>query len=124
MPLSCSCDYDWEPGQRISYGGDDFEPLQTSKRKRCQSRKELINIGDLAVKFDICKVTEHEIEIKIYGEDGEVPMAPRYLCEKCGEIYHNLVSVGFVCVWPGENMRELLDEYISTYNPPKLTATK
>ena len=120
MPLSCSCDYDYEPGQKICYHGQDFEPLQTSKRKRCQSCKGLINIGDFSVKFDMCKVPEHEIEINIYGEDGEVPMAPKYLCEKCGEIYHNLSSVGFECLWVGENMPEMLQEYISTYAPPKL----
>ena len=121
MSLSCSCDYDdYEPGQIICYHGQDFEPLQTSKRKRCQSCKELINIGDFSVKFDIFKSPEYDIEVSIYGEDGEIPMAPRYLCEKCGEIYHNLFSVGFTCIWPGDDMRELLRDYQTEYAPPKL----
>jgi hypothetical protein len=120
MPLSCGCGADYEPGMKVCYPGEDFEPLQTSKRKRCQSCNELINIGDWSVRFAIFKVPEHEIEERIYGEDGEVPRAPRYLCEKCGEIYLNLTSVGFECVWVGEDMRELLKQYQETYNPPKL----
>ena len=121
MSLSCSCDFDYyEPGQIYCEVGDDFELLQTSKRKRCQSCKELINIGDFSVRFSIFRTPEHDIEINIYGEDGGVPMAPRYLCEKCGEIYHNLHSIGFTCIWVGEDMRELLKDYQTEYAPPKL----
>lgn len=119
MPLICGC-YDDEPGMLRSYCHGDFEPLQTSRRKRCQSCKELIDIGAFSVRFGIIKVPEYEIEINMYGEDGEVPMADRYLCEECGEIYLNLLSVGFKCIFPSENMRELLKEYQRTYNPPKL----
>jgi predicted RNA-binding Zn-ribbon protein involved in translation (DUF1610 family) len=82
----------------MCYRGEDFKPLQTSQRKRCQSCKKLINIGDIAVRFEIYKVPEYEIEFSIYGEDGEVSMANRYLCEQCGEIYHNLDELGF-CLW-------------------------
>lgn len=123
MPLSCGCDVDFEPGQRFAECCiEDFETLQTSKRKRCLSCKELINLGSFVVKFNISKVPEHEIEINIYGEDGLMPLADRYLCEKCGEIYLNLISLGFECVWPGEDMLELLAEYQRTYQPPKLIA--
>jgi len=121
MPLTCGCGYDWEPGQLICYGGEDFEPLLTSRRKRCRSCKELIEIRALCVKFEIYKIPEHEVEINIHGEDGEIRMAPRYLCEKCGEIYLNLKAVGFRCVWVEENMAELLREYQEIYKPSKLS---
>lgn len=124
MPLTCGCNDDLEPGYLVCSDVSDFEPLRASKRKRCRSCKELINIGDFAVRFSIWKVPESEIEINIYGEDREVPQAPRYLCEKCGEIYYNLESVGFECIWPDENMRELLKEYQSVYKPPKLIIRK
>jgi hypothetical protein len=120
MPLSCGCDYEPEPGQLFSRHAVDFEFLETSRRKRCSSCGELINIGSFVVRIDIFKVPEHEIEINIYGEDGEVPRAARYLCERCGEIYLNLVEVGFECIWVEDNMQELLKEYQEIYNPPKL----
>jgi hypothetical protein len=119
MPLSCSCDFDAEPGQKVTYGGSDFEPLETKKRKRCKSCKELIDIGSFCVRFDVYKIPEYEVEINIYGEDGEMPMADIYFCETCGEIYHNLESVGF-CVLPWDDMREMLRDYQHDYAPPKL----
>jgi hypothetical protein len=122
MPLGCSCDFDLEPGQLTCYPDDDFSRLNASKRKRCQSCKKLINIGDYVVRFNIAKIPEHEVECNIYGEDGEVPKADRYLCEQCGEIYFNLQSIGFECIWVGEDMMELLKDYHSDYDPPKLTA--
>lgn len=123
MPLSCSCDYDYEPGTILCEAEEDFDFLQTSQRKRCRSCKELINIGDFCLRFSIFKIPAHEIEINIYGEDGEVPLASRYLCETCGEIYLNLQAVGFECIWVGEDMRELLKEYQDTYRPSVLAKT-
>ena len=120
MPLSCGCDIEYEPGMTICYPGEDFEPLQTTRRQRCQSCKELINIGDFSVRFEIFKVPEYQVEIDIYGEDGEIPRAPRYLCEECGEIDFNLKELGFECIWVGEDMRELLKEYRRIYKPQKL----
>lgn len=121
MPLSCGCDNEYEPGTKVVYYGEDFEPLQASRRKRCQSCNALIDIGALAVQFQRFKVPDSEIEVNIYGEDGEIPLAPHYVCEKCGEIYLNLLDLGFECITPYENMRDLLKEYQDTYNPPKLS---
>lgn len=119
MGLSCKCDLEPAPGSWISYQPDDFEPLRTKMRKRCESCNELIDIGALVLKFRVVKIPEYEVEIDIYGEDGEVPRAPRYLCEKCGEIFFNLDELGF-CIWVSQDMRDLLREYQETYNPPKL----
>ena len=123
MPLSCSCDYEHEPGTVISYQDDDFTRLEGKRRKRCESCNNLIDINDCALGFSIVKIPEHEVEINIHGEDGEIPRARRYLCEKCGEIFLNLGSVGFDCIWVGENMPELLKEYQREYRPPVMPRT-
>ena len=135
MPLSCSCDYDFEPDfgdWQIKYWDPefemDFEPLETSKRKRCSSCKELIDIGDFCIRFPRVRYPNNEIEARIVGlspdaEDWEEPsinMAAIYQCESCGEIFLNLDSVGFECISPDENMPELLEQYQSDYAPPKM----
>jgi hypothetical protein len=109
--LSYSCgDFESEPGQWYwYYPENDFVPLQTSRRKRCQSCKELINIGADTIKFPRFKIPDTDVEVKIYGEDGEIPLAPWFLCEKCGEIYLNLNDIGY-CLGPVD-MREALQEY-------------
>lgn len=122
MPLSCSCDFDPEPGQTCWYpANDDFEKLNTKRRQRCKSCGGLIDIGSDCLIFPRAKIPEYDIEIDIYGEDGEIPRAPVYMCEKCGEIYLNLVyTAGFECLSPYENMPDMLREYIRTYEPPAL----
>lgn len=125
MPLSCRCDWDIDPGMTYWYGADDFEKLETKRRKRCKSCGELINIGDDCLIFPQFKSPEHEIECQIYGEDGEIPRAPAYMCEKCGEIYLNLrFTAGFECLSPHENMPDLLKQYIHDFDPPKLNGEK
>lgn len=125
MPLSCSCSWDGgEPGQTCYYWADDFEKLSTHKRKRCCSCGDLINIESYCLIFPQFKVPEYDIEINIYGEDGEIPRAPAFMCEKCGEIWLNLQSVGFECIAPHENMPEMLKEYQVEYEPPKLETRK
>ena len=81
MPLSCGCD-DWpEPGTVIWYDPDGYSTLETKKRQRCCSCNELIEIGATVGVTHRYKVPEFEIEIDIYGEDGEVPRASKYMCE-------------------------------------------
>jgi len=119
MPLSCGCDFDGgDPGQTCYWYATDFEKLQTSKRKRCASCGELIDIGSYCLVFPRFKVPETDIEERIYGE--EIPRAPYYHCEKCGEIWLNLTEgLGF-CSEAWENQTELLLEYIHEYKPQKL----
>ena len=139
MPLSCSCDYDYEPEfgmWNIKYWEEnyemDFEPLKTSKRKRCCSCKKLIDIGSLCIRFPRVRYPNNEIEAKIVGlspdpyewEDPTIDMSAIYQCEKCGEIYLNLDSVGFECIYPTENMPKMLKDYQVEYAPPKLNLIK
>lgn len=132
MPLSCSCDFDYEfePGDWY-YMGDscDFIELNTTRRQRCQSCKELISIGEFCVSFERLRYPYNDIEAKIYGffdaedamlNEASIRIADHYICEKCGEIYLNLGSVGFDCISPRENMPGLLRDYQVEYAPPKL----
>ena len=133
MPLTCSCDFDYEPepGQTAIdwYTGKeiDFETLSTSKRKRCISCKKLINIGDECIKFRMLRHPHNEIEARIHGidwdcfEEPKIKIAPVYQCENCGEIWLNLQEVGFECLSPFEDMNQSLKDYQIEYAPPKLT---
>lgn len=130
MTLSCSCDYDWEPepgAWLIDWNQDwDFEPLDSKRRKRCASCGVLIDIGAQAIKYNRFRYPYTEAESRINGRDWYdweepwIPKAPIYHCEKCGEIFLNLHSLGFNCVDPNENMRSSLAEYIELYDPKPL----
>ena len=121
MTLSCSCEYDWEPeiGDWIYRFENivDFEPLQTSKRKRCCSCKELINIGSLCTEYPRARYPHNEIEARIVGADWDlneeppIDIASHYHCEKCGEIWLNLTDIGYECLAPNDNMAKALKEY-------------
>lgn len=50
------------------------------------------------------------IEEKIYGCQGEVPLATWYMCERCGGLFMALEELGF-CVDVGDNMIALAKEY-------------
>jgi hypothetical protein len=122
MSLSCSCDYDYDydPGQWVYWFDNtlDFEPLDTTKRRRCCSCNKLIDIGSLCVKYGRARYPWNEIEARIVGDtffemNGEPPIkiADHYHCERCGEIYLNLVDIGYECLMPNEDMKESLKEY-------------
>ncbi len=118
--LTCGCsEIDFEPGEIRYYFPDDFDKLETSKRKRCTSCKKLIEINSFIVAFDWFKVPKYDIEINIYGEDGEIPRAKTYLCEICGEIYLNLMDLGY-CMEYNDNMDEMLKEYHEIENLKKV----
>lgn len=71
----------------------------------------MIEIGAICAKFKRFKVPEYDIELDIYGDDGEIPRAPWFLCETCADLYFSLRELGFECVAPDENIRELVREY-------------
>jgi hypothetical protein len=126
MSLSCDCDWYPEPGDTWVDAPYDFAELDTSRRKRCKSCNHLIDIGSLALKFDRYKVPDTDAEVRIYGEEGEIPIAPYYLCESCGDIYMSLSELGF-CLNMTESMKEQLEqyhEYVETEREYKKTTAK
>lgn len=108
MSLSCSCDFDPEPGNIVWYAPLDYSELSTPKRKRCCSCESLIDLGAVSARFERYKIAETEIEENIHGE--EVPRAAWYMCEECADLYFSLTELGF-CFFIGDNMRELAQEY-------------
>ena len=103
--LSCDCGYEFDWYYQCI---EAFVPLQGERRKRCSSCKELINIGSLCLGFYRERSSRHIVEERIYGD--MVPLAPYYLCEKCGEIFLNLKAAGY-CMDIEKNMNEYLKEY-------------
>ena len=112
MGLTCSCsDFEPEPGDwYYDAVPTDFTTYQVARRKRCCSCKELISINEPALKFTRVRVPKHDVEVEIYGECGEIPIADHWLCERCGGLYLSLSELGY-CVNPQEDMRELVAEY-------------
>lgn len=111
MSLSCDCNYEPDgPGDWWFYPPEDFCKFEgvAGKRKRCISCNELIDIGSDCLIFTRERNPWTEIEEKIKGEI--VAMPPLYMCEKCGEIFLNLSSLGY-CVGIDETMQEALHEY-------------
>ena len=114
MSLSCKCDYDGDFGSYYSHP-NNYTTLQTTMRKRCKSCNELIDKGAICTKFDIHRSPKYEVEEKIYGEDGEIELAPMYHCESCADMYFNLQELGFECISLYEDMRKLVKEYQEVY---------
>jgi len=134
MSLSCSCDYDYyfEPGDKrfdsFSLDKIDFKPFVGLRRKRCCSCSELIEHRALCLEHTMCRYPYSDVEAKFNGyydlEDAlndqpVIRCASDYQCERCGEIWLNLQSLGYECLSPSENMETALKEYheISGFNP-------
>ena len=112
--LSCSCYNDYQ--YWYSPIPECFETFQKSRRKRCISCKELIEKGSDCVRFDCYRSPNHEIEENVHGD--EVPIADKFMCEPCGEIFLNLSALGY-CLEIGHNVKEDLEDYwkITGFNP-------
>lgn len=105
MGLSCAC---YNDNDCWYFGPDDFSVLKTSRRKRCASCNKLIDIGAVCAEFRFERAPLSDIEEKIFCDF--VPMASRYLCESCAEIYFNLDAIGYCYLW-GDDLRGNLKEY-------------
>lgn len=114
MPLSCECPdsdhYDWYyeyPDGYIAH------PITFMRGRRCHSCDcVMIRPGDLCVEFKCTK-----------GDENETPLASKWLCERCGDMWFNLNGLGF-CPTINDSMPQLHAEYIREYNPPKLEIEK
>ncbi len=111
MSLSCSCDYEPDSPEEIVYLMPyDFSVLETSRRKRCTSCNELIDIGADCAVIPRFRGALDDIEARIYGDDHTVPLAPHYMCEECAGLAFALAELGF-CASLYENQRRLVAEY-------------
>ena len=111
MTLSCSCpDSDDDDVAWVWYSPDDYTTLETKRRKRCKSCGTLIDVGSIVLKFNRARHPRNDVEERIHGEGGEIPMPAWYHCETCADLWFSLTELGF-CVAPDEDQRELVREY-------------
>lgn len=107
MSLSCSCNFDIDFD--FYYKTDEeYAPLNTKRGRRCDSCKKLIKVKETAMLFSIYRDSINDIEERIYG--NEYPLADKYMCEQCADLYVTLSSLGF-CITLGRNMRDEVAEY-------------
>lgn len=112
MPLACDC-YD-DDFDQYWWAPDDYSTMPTYRaRKRCRSCRSLIAHGATVAKFDVTRYARCDYEFSRFGEgDPEaISMAPVFLCEECADIWFSLQELGFSCVSPYENQRELVREH-------------
>lgn len=110
MPLTCWCG-DGEDTVWNYYPPNDYRPFpSTLRRKRCTCGT-LINHGELCACFPRSRRPRTEIEVKIYGEDGDIHISTLWFCERCSDLYFSFVELGYSCIAPDENMLELVEEY-------------
>lgn len=107
MSLSCTCGDYRDDGQWYEVT-EEYSPLKTSKRKRCCSCRGLMDVGAPVLSFFRWRNCRDDIEESIHGD--EVPLAPFYMCESCGDQFMNLEALGY-CIDITQNMFDLLAEY-------------
>lgn len=108
--LSCACEPDDNYEGPVYFIPSNYSELKTKKRKRCVSCNSLIDINSKCAIFEIRRLPNSYIEERIYGEGHDVPMASKYMCECCADIFFNLYELGF-CIDINDNMNDLLEEY-------------
>lgn len=116
--LSCEC-RDWDDAQPGDTGWEpdaDYSKYPAGRRTRCHSCDARIAPADTVVRVVRTKIPKTDVEIKLYGEDGEIPRAPKWLCEQCADIMFSLDELGF-CVAGFEDMNQLLADYRADYGP-------
>lgn len=121
MPLSCSCDYDYYDDCDWYYESpDDYHPLYRRRAVRCASCRSLIRPGETATLFRRWRSPRSDIECRIYGDDGEIPLAPMFHCETCADLFFSLRELGYECIAPNEGVRQLVKEYAELQGRPPM----
>ena len=115
MGLTCSCDYYREPGMKVWFVPRDYTTLATKRGRKCCSCGERISVGDACSEVPRAKIPESDVGCRIYGEDGEVPIASAYMCERCAGLAFSLDELGYCCQ-PWEDQRELVKEYAEMHH--------
>jgi hypothetical protein len=103
--LSCECndDADW-----FYYPPEDVKPLNRKRWRKCCSCKDIIRPGDDSAEFQCFRNPRNDIEERIHGD--EVPMADKFMCDRCFGLFESLSSLNF-CISLGDNLVEMCKEY-------------
>lgn len=118
MTLSCSCDYGAEPGDTVWYGAEDYSTYNGVRATKCASCGEKVKPGVLVAEFKRVKIPDFGIEVKIHGEDGEIPRASSFMCEECAGLYFSLDELGY-CIDIRADMHDLVKEYAEDHAPAR-----
>lgn len=111
MSLTCECgEWDMGPGSIGYYLPTGYTVHKGKRRIKCDSCGAAVAPGDTCTKWPRYKIPESEVEIRIYGEDGEIERSPLCHCERCADLYFSLAELGY-CVDPQESMPDLVKEY-------------
>ncbi len=110
MTLSCDYGCDWGPGCTMWWPAEAWSQHQRKRPPKCCSCAAPVPASKDCLTFHRYKVPEHAAEIRIYGEDGEVPRAPWFMCWECGWRYLALGRHGYA-VPIADDMRKLMIEH-------------
>jgi len=113
MSLSCDYYYDPEPGDVVWQPPTDWRKFDFRRAPKCCSCGSKIKDGGFgkdALEFERFKIPDSDVEVRIYGEDGEIPRASWWMCFECGWRYQELEKAGYA-VDIRESMVRLLIEH-------------
>lgn len=109
MPLSCDAGYDFD---YYADPADDFSIMD--KDCKCGSCGKKIQAGETVLRFHCWRPADPDsddpVDIQAEEDGDDVDLPDEYHCERCGEIYMNLLEIGY-CLCSGEHMPSLLKEY-------------
>lgn len=113
MSLYCGC-YEYD-GEGWAYDiPNGYTPLDTTRRKRCCSCHDLIDLGATAARFARFRYPKDDIEARIMGDEAEIYMAAWWMCERCADLFFSLEELGF-CIDISTDMRDAVKEYAELY---------
>ena len=119
MSLSCSCDFGGECDWYFDTPSD-YSTLNTKRGRKCCSCGDKIKPGETVVRFNRTRPPRSEYEERRFGDDWDaIPLASWYQCERCADLFFSFAELGFECVSPAEDMRELAKEYAAVYGPKR-----
>lgn len=125
MPLSCEC-HEWEgEGWGYEFPCDYSAAPTEGRRKRCCSCGELIEHAATTAEFTRFRGADDDIELRVWGDDGHIPMASWHMCETCADLYFSITELGFCITLGADSMRECAQE-VEEYrlNEQKLRARR
>lgn len=111
--MGLSCDVECDDPSSFSFmwlHPEEFSKAPIGRRNRCRSCKKLIDVGDDCLAIQRYRVPVTDIEIRIYSEEGEISLAPHWLCEECGGLMMSLLQHGYALDY-NDDMRELVKEH-------------
>jgi hypothetical protein len=112
MSLTCDYYYDPEPGDVVWYSSTDWTTHNKRLKQKCCSCGTIVSKNTKCIEFTRYKVSESEIEVRIYGEcsDNGPRRASEFMCFECGWRYIALIGHRYaVSIY--DDMRKLMIEH-------------